>query len=324
MNYNNLIIWMSARRRGSWSQFRSAVEELHIESGERGTDKELSEDIITTNDLPVYQVVRFNLQRLAHVEFDPKASLEWRVVPPVLALTNIRDSAGGILCGARFPALNDRLNLLDGVVCDIQERNGMPDCIRLLAQDYKSLEVAAQMIGAAIQVQAPNALLSAIPPVDDPKTWYQAEPPQGPGWTIEMFIPGKLCWTARNPIDNSHLEPHDINNWHTGLYRFRMKYQHFYFLRWEGKTFNVPVQVGKYAVIRQQRIHRLIWYTKESSTFSVPVSCRPPLLIERALILCSGFLPQFDKKFNRFEYTNVPFETARLASKLLNQEIEIK
>jgi hypothetical protein len=30
VNANRLLLWMSARRQGSWSQFRAAVEELHI------------------------------------------------------------------------------------------------------------------------------------------------------------------------------------------------------------------------------------------------------------------------------------------------------
>ena len=30
MSANSLLLWMSARRRGSWAQFRAAVEELHL------------------------------------------------------------------------------------------------------------------------------------------------------------------------------------------------------------------------------------------------------------------------------------------------------
>jgi hypothetical protein len=31
---DNLLLWMSARKEGSWHQFRGAVEELHIAIGE--------------------------------------------------------------------------------------------------------------------------------------------------------------------------------------------------------------------------------------------------------------------------------------------------
>lgn len=325
MSLNNLLIWMSARGRGSWAQFRSAIEELHIESEEGETNRGLSDDTISNNDLPMYQVVRLNLQRLAHVEFDSSTgSLEWQVVPPVLALTDIGGSAGGILCGARFPALNERLNQLSGVFYDAQEKIGMPACIRLLAQDYESLHVAARMIGVTVQVQAPGALLAAIPPVDDPRSRYHAKPPGGTGWTIERFVPSELRWTTRNIKEERNLEPPDMDHCQTGLFRFRMKYQRFHFLRWGGETFSVPVQVGKYAILRHRRIRRLLRYDSEAAVFSAPVSCRPPFLIERALVLCSGFLPYFDKKSARLEYTGVPVEIARLASGLLRQEIEIK
>ncbi len=323
MSLDNLLIWMSARGWGSWAQFRSAVEELHIESEEGNSDRELSDDSVS-NDLPFYQAVRLDLQRLAHVEFDSTGNLGWRVVPPVLALTDLNGSAGGILCGARYPALYDKLSKLNGVVCDIKEKISMPACIRLLAQDYDLLQVAAQMMGVTVQVQAPGVLLAAIPPVDDPRSRHHAEPPEGPGWTIDRFIPGELHWTTRNLKDDRNLEPRDIDHWQNGLFRYRMKYQRFHFLRWGGKTFKVPVQVGKYAILKHQRIRRLLRYESEVAVFSVPKSCRPPLLMERALVLCSGFLPHVDKKSGRLEYTGVPVEIARLVSKLLRQEMEIK
>ena len=68
MSLNDLLTWMSARGSGSWSQFRAAVEELHVEPGDTEEDGENANDA-TAGDLPVYQSVRFALERLAHVEF---------------------------------------------------------------------------------------------------------------------------------------------------------------------------------------------------------------------------------------------------------------
>ena len=36
MSANSLLLWMSARRQGSWPQFRAAVEQLHLGEGENG------------------------------------------------------------------------------------------------------------------------------------------------------------------------------------------------------------------------------------------------------------------------------------------------
>ena len=109
MSLNNLLTWMSARECGSWSQFRAAVEELHVEYGDNEEDGENADDA-TAGDLPVYQVVRLNLQRLAHVEFySAAAEADWRVVPPALAIHSEGDRWVGILCGARPPGLRDQL-----------------------------------------------------------------------------------------------------------------------------------------------------------------------------------------------------------------------
>ena len=99
-----------------------------------------------------------------------------------------------------------------------------------------------------------------------------------------------------------------------------MKYQRFHYLRWKGRTYTVQVQVGKYAVLRHRRVRGLLQYDLSRSVLSVPVSCRPPLLIERALILCTGLLPGLEKATGRLEY-RLPYEAARLAAGLLRQEI---
>ena len=105
----------------------------------------------------------------------------------------------------------------------------------------------------------------------------------------------------------------------TGFFQFLMKHQRFYYLRWHGHTYSVPVQVGKYIVMRRKR--GLIAYDATTRALSLPASCRPPLLIERALVLCSGLLPAFDASSRRLEYTCIPPSVARLASQLLWQEV---
>ena len=75
---DNLLFWMSARQKGSWQQFRAAVEELHV-SGDGGLEGE--EDGGSDEfALPLYQVLRFNLQRLGHAEFFAGAGgADWRM-----------------------------------------------------------------------------------------------------------------------------------------------------------------------------------------------------------------------------------------------------
>ena len=321
MSLNDVLTWMSARGRGSWSQFRAAVEELHVEPGDCEEGGENADDA-TASDLPVYQAVRLNLQRLAHAEFySSNAEADWRVVPPALAVHNEGDQWVGILCGARPPGLRDRIGR-SNATWESQAARGMPDRIRLVATDLTALETTSRAVGVHVQVKAPVSLLAAIPPVDDPRSRVPAEAPVVPGWTIERFMSSTLRWTTRDRTDNRDLEFRDVHECATGLFRFRMKYQRFHYLRWRRRTYSVPVQVGKYAVLRFRRVRGLLQYDRSRSLLLVPVICRPPLLIERALILCTGLLPSLDKTTGHLEYA-VPRRVATFAAGLLRQEIRV-
>jgi hypothetical protein len=98
-----------------------------------------------------------------------------------------------------------------------------------------------------------------------------------------------------------------------------MKHQRLYYLRSLGRTYSVPVQVGKYAVMRRRR--GTLSYNSERCTLSVPPAFRPPLLMERALVLCSGVLPRFNVSTRRLEYSAVHDKVALLAAQLLCQEV---
>ncbi|MBF2759006.1 MAG: hypothetical protein ISN28_01850 [Ectothiorhodospiraceae bacterium AqS1] len=321
MSFNHLLTWMSARGCGSWAQFRAAVERYHVEFAEHEQDEEIADDV-TASDLPIYQVARLNLERLAHVEFfSPRAGADWRVVPPSLAVHKEGDQWVGILCGARPPDLCERIEK-KVVIKKTQAARGipMPDCIRLLASDLAKIESAAKAGELHVQIEAPTSILAAIPPVDDPRSYVPADAPTVPGWSIERFLPSKLRWTAQNHQNEKDLEFGDLVDCQTGLFRCRMRHQRIHYLRWQGRTYRVNVQVGKYAVLRRQRIRNLLKYDSHRSILSVPVNCRPPPLVERGLVLCTGLLPVIDKATGRLEYT-VPQEIARLAGWSLRQEI---
>ncbi len=321
LSLNDLLTWMSVRGSGSWSQFRAAVEELHVEPGDAEKNRG-SADHATASELPVYQATRLALQRLAHVEFySVTAEADWRVVPPALAIHQKGDRWVGVLCGARPPGLRDRIGL--GLVTwESEAAPGMPDRIRLVASDLNALETVCRAARIHIQENAPLSLLAAIPPVDDPRSRVPAKAPAAPGWTIERFSPSTLHWTARDYAGARDLEYQDVHRFRTGLFRFRMKYQRFHYLRWRGKTYDVPVQVGKYAILRHKRVRGLMQYHASRSLLSVPVTCRPPLLIERGLILCTGLLPSLDGTTRRLQYV-VPQKVARLAAGLLRQEVRV-
>jgi len=306
---------MSARTQGSWRQFRSAVEEFHGEATDTDKDDETGDDQ-ASSDLPVYQGVRMALERLAHAEFVFSGTeRRWRIVPPAMVVTQQGTQWVGILCGARSPGLINELTRLPSTVSqDVQEASGMPDRIRLLASSLAELSQVGEQLQTLVQIDAPSALLAAIPPVDDPRSRYPAEPPVAPGWTIEHFSTATLRWEAAGY--------HHVREATEGLFRFVMKYQRFHYLRWQGRTFRVPVQVGKYAILRRRRTRKLVGYDRDRGVLSVPVTCRPPLLIERALVICSGLLACLNPVTGRLEYSEVPLSVAQMAAGLLRQELE--
>src|SRR5690242_9562936 len=96
MSPNELLLWLSARKEGSWRQFLTAIERLDL----------ISSTADQASSFPLHQRVKSNLQRLAHVEFNsPHQEKDWRIVPPVLAISSHQGRATGILCGARTQRL---------------------------------------------------------------------------------------------------------------------------------------------------------------------------------------------------------------------------
>jgi hypothetical protein len=83
--------------------------------------------------------------------------------------------------------------------------------------------------------------------------------------------------------------------------------------------------VGKFLVLRQRRRRRqVLRYDAQDRMLSTPASCRPPFLVERALILCSGLPPSYEDAGpggGSLHYTEIPQDIAALAAGLLRQEL---
>lgn len=306
MKANELLLWLSARREGSWQQFRQAVEELHSSDTEaNGEDND---------EFPLHQQLRLNLERLAHVEFFA-ASCEdgWRITPPILAALPIAGGVRGVLCGARSPALRERvLRASEKLDCKTLDLLGVPEVIRVFAPDASALEQVSTLTGLHFQPDAPLTILSHLPPCDPPSRGRStSEFPQGADWSIHEFDAVNLAWRK--------IERRDVQRVHFGVLRFLIHFQRpRYFLLWRGVTFEMPRAVALYALLRRHR-RAVVHYNTEVAALSVPAICRPPRLLERALVLCSGLPPTYEAA--RLTYADVPLEIAHLAAQLLRQPI---
>jgi hypothetical protein len=312
---NHLLLWLSARRAGSWQQFRGAVEELHLLQSSRADGDDVGSEPIT--GLPLYQRLRLNLQRLGHVEFFTQGCESgWRVVPPVLAASRVREGWAGILCGARSAPLLKLFRAAagaDGLQPEETTQDVAPDAIVVIAE-LASLQRMAAAARVYLQIEAPTAILTALSPIDDPQLLSPREFPFGDGWSISRFSMTDLVWrpAAREDLTRCRL----------GLYRFVYHHRREYVLCREGQAFRVPLQIGKYLLLKGRRRRRgVLRHDADSQTLRVDATFQPPRLVDRALCLCSGHAPSYDPGTHTLWYEGVSRDTAYLAARLLRQEL---
>ena len=317
MSANELLLWMSARRQGSWQQFRTAVEELHMANSDGDPQGGAEEETADQYAFPLYQALRLNLQRLGHAEFFAGASgSDWRVTPPSLAVTQHARGWLGIVAGARSPRQLQRLkDAATPTELETLSPPACPDQLRIVASDPRTLAGIAERAGLLLQHDAPAAILMSLPPVDDPAVRRRADLPFGADWRIEQWSASDLGWRAATRDEALSSSG--------GLFRFSLRHQRYVLLCSKATAFQVPGQVGKYVVLRRRR-RRILKYDAVHRRLSVPASCRPPFLVERALILCSGLPPSYEvgsAATGAVHYSDVPEAIARLASGLLRQEL---
>jgi hypothetical protein len=306
MRANELLLWLSARREGSWQQFRQAVEELHSSNCEANSEN--------NDEFPLHQQLRLDLERLAHVEFFAAECEDgWRIAPPTLATHSVSGGVRGVLCGARSPALRERVaRATKAFSGEILASLDVPDVIRIVAPDASALAELAAQTSLYFQQDAPLAILSYLPPCDPPsRARSPSEFPQGADWSIHEFDATNFAWRK--------IERNETQTVRFGVLRFLIHFQRpRYFLRWKGMTFEMPRAVALYALLRLHR-RNVLCYNREVAALSVPAICRPPHLLERALVLCSGLPPTYAAA--RVTYSEVPPEIAHLAAQLLRQSI---
>lgn len=313
MSPDSLLLWMSARREGSWQQFRTAVEELHVGDGDPADAED--DDAPDQFALPLYQSLRLNLQRLGHAEFFAGAGdTDWRVTPPSLAITPRTDGWFGVLAGARSSRL---LELVKDAATSTQSTVlSLPDCpnqFLFASGAQEDLVTLAERAGLLLQRDAPAALLTCLPPIDDPSVRSPFPMPFGAEWRVDRFSPETFRWHSASRDQALSAS--------SGLFRFSLHHQRYVLFCSRGSAFRVPGPVGKFLVLRRRRMH-VIRYDRIGRRLTVPASCRPPFLIERALILCSGSLPSYESagRTGVLAYVEIPESIAAIAMSLLRQE----
>jgi hypothetical protein len=307
VDYNYLLFWASARTSGSWGSFRSATEEFSTLDGE--TDGAASRG-------RTYQTTRLNFQQLGHIEYGSPSDSDWQVSPPVIAVhEETEGKIAAIACGARLPGLLNRLNGVPGISFESIQVEGQPDVVRVSAETLDALETNAFKAGFLVQKNASMSLLSCLPKITDLASWraHQRELPFGKQTSVSRLeINRAVCRWTESSVEEAGASAH-------GLFRFTRYQQRTHYLRACGQTFQVPSQLGNYLLAAGHRC-LLLRFNRTTHELTVPAVCRPPLLIDRALVLCSGKLPTLDRERWILTYGNIPEVVAGKCAEVLCQE----
>jgi hypothetical protein len=196
---------------------------------------------------------------------------------------------------------------LSETVCDV-----CPDIIRLEDKGFDRMGAIAEKLGIMMQPSAPETILVNLPPVEALIHWPRTAMPFGKDWNRERFCAPALSWKREAGVRTTAGE--------VELLRFTRFGGPLYFIRVGTLGIQVPVQMGKFYVLRSIR-RRVLSYDRQRAELAVPPICRPPLFVERALCLCSGCPATFEPKRRLLVYRDIPEHVARLAARALRQEI---
>lgn len=303
MGPDELLLWLSARREGSWGQFRSAAEEiLPGEDGGSGNGSSTS-----------YQQMRFALEELGHVEFgDRDGEGGWHVAPPVLAVSRQPEALIGIVCGARSLQLMARFRTACGPRCEISESDSYPSVLRISADDLGLLSQVSEATGLGFQPDTPVRILSCAARVERLAGSMPAQLPFGKDFEVWRFVVARFGCRWVESSDAEAAQGAD------GLYRFVRFQIPEHYLKLGGRVLRVDGQTAKFFILAQRR-RQVLKYDRSSRTLSVPGICRPPLLIDRALALCMGFPAAYESGKRVLSYTGISEDIAGFAASLLSQ-----
>lgn len=244
-----------------------------------------------------------DLAMLGHLEaVDPRA---WRIAPPVLAGMphDSAEPATAVLCGARTPGVLARLGdacLDTGAEMMTAEVSNRPSVVRLIAASRQSLMAVADRAGIRLQDDAAFALLACLPAVNH---WPRTPCPMVAGRvdSVRQFSRSELTW-----VDKTLSEATAAGS---GLFRIKRDWDSVTILK-SGVTdcTRIDDRAGRFIVAARRRLAK---WDRQTQTLSFPLQLYPPVIIARALILCTGGLPVYGDR--RVHFRGVTPTVLRLA-----------
>jgi hypothetical protein len=308
MKNDQLLMYLSEKGRGTWSQLKESWTWLVGESTDPGD--------------AAWIVVR-DLAALGHVEVAWGSEITWAIAPPLITMLP-RSGGRALITGARTrylyqpapdgsPAggrLVEEAEKLD-VWIDACPAESGPTTLYAACSSHVDAERLAGALDIPYTFAVADQLAGVLPTLADALDLSPAgELPRG--FDTELFDPCLVTW---RPVD----EPEGY-----GLFRCRTYQGHVHALYGPTGPRRVVRELGIYEVLRWEGT-QVLAYDHETYELRVPGPAALPALHARAVTLCSGRLP--DRRFphaGEFElrHSNVPPDIAERVAASLAQELQ--
>lgn len=301
-----IIRWMTETGRGSIRDLRS-----RLEWAGRTSD-------IAVSRTETGRWLR-DISSLGYAELDWASDL-WTVSPTVV--TRLPGPDGfAVVVGSRTAATEQLADSLNVAVHRLPQPGTGSDLDRpttlLLQYDSPAeLREVARSLGARYVPCAAQQLAAVLP---KPRLGKPAAAPSMHNATVERFDPARLDWFAQQPA----------LRYEGGLYRLDNlgRKQHLYLDTSTG-WHHCDLAAGVFAELSRAGASVMRWRPDpepgrdgQGTVFTDWGAPLPPLQ-QRALVLCTGWVPRFSSGARTATYENVPIDVAQLVAASLGQELQ--
>jgi hypothetical protein len=284
---DELLYVISAKKEMPWTSFKEAFNCLYQLHSMNNDEQEN----LNSHRLSIVRA----FESLGHCEFSfTDANSKVYVASPVLVRLPCAGFPQAILAGARTPNIIDKLKSACESVgqqlrIEVTEQENklalVPKRVAVQAEDVKELQDIASQLGINF-AETPSAwsILNFTASLEEYLancTWSnEAEL----NWESQIFNPSSLRFASENEESKIHLSK----------YRHPHRNNHIYYLWQDKKNTLIEGDWGRYAVLKASKIN-VLFYDRYKFIMAVPLGAQLPRLLERALILCSGYVYKLEK-----------------------------
>ncbi|WP_204102989.1 MULTISPECIES: hypothetical protein [Spirulina sp. CCY15215] len=329
---DQLLSVISAKRDMSWKSFKDTFDYFYHRE-EKSGDREENQNIKKLKDLR-FKTVR-GLESLAHCDYNFNKKRLY-IASPALVRIPCMGFPQAILTGSRSPqTISELSKICKSVGSHINvEVTEQPIDIMLAP---RRVTVRAEAIEELHEI----ASKSQIPFLENPVAWslLHFSASVDPYWeTLQWQEETELNWDKKtfDPI-SLKFRSYSVTkqNIHLSQYTNPRTQAKAHYLWHTDKSREIEnPDWGRYAILWKSD-RQILAYDRRRFTLAVPVGAKLPILLERALTLCSGYLPKFVDKIPQIDskifgfhiFSAIPPNIAEILAQKLGQtlnEISLK